>query len=559
MNRNSQAHFAVNPNVDIKRSVFDRSFDHKTTFNTGEIVPFFLDEVLPGDTFKIKTNFVVRMSTPIHPVLDNLYLDTFYFFVPNRLIWTHWKEFQGENNMSYWDSPAEYQVPQISSLTGFPKGSLMDYLGIPTEIGSSSIYFNHLPIRAYCLIWNEYFRDQNTMQPISITKGDATVNALTSSVFDSQLYPSSAQNGYYLMRAARFHDYFSSALPEPQKGDPVTISLLDDSLPITVGDTVTSFDGQVLFETTRGSTGNFYPLGISISSPGSGKALTQMDSPTSLGGSTTTFSQVTGSNLVADLTGTPVVSINELRQAFQLQKMLEKDARGGTRYTEILKTHFGVTSPDARLQRPEYLGGKRIPINISQVLQTSSTDETSPQGNTAAYSLTVDSDDSFTKSFVEHGYILGLAVIRPVHTYQYGVEPMWLRKKRTDFYMPVFASIGEQPILNSFIYLSTNQTQNNEVFGYQEAWADYRYKPNRVSGAFRSNYAQSLDVWHYADKYSSLPTLSAAWMFETPNNVDRTLAVGMETEDQFIADFYVENICTRPMPLYSIPGLIDHY
>lgn len=552
MNRNAESHFATLPNIDIKRSTFDRSTQLKTTFNAGKLIPIFVDEVLPGDTFALDTSCVIRMSTPIHPVMDNCYLDLYYFFVPNRILWEHWNEFMGENTTTAWEQTTEYEIPQITAPTGgWNKGTIADYLGIP--IGVANISVNHLPFRAYVEIWNEWFRDQNLQDPAFLTKEDATTTGT-----NGTQYQSDAQCGGEPLPVAKYHDYFTSALPEPQKGPAVTIPTMDNAKLTTgeyysVGDRIklgqdpnvedspiTNGIWNIVTDFTNSNTKN--QLGIN----------------TSQSQSNIIFGAIKGTNLYADLSTGTMATINQLRQAFQIQKLFEKDARGGTRYTEIIKSHFGVTSPDGRQQRPEYLGGKRIPINISQVLQTSSTDETSPQGNTAAFSLTGDTSSSFTKSFTEHGLIIGLCCVRTEHTYQQGIERMWNRKRRFDFYWPALANIGEQAILNKEIY-AQGTTQDDDAFGFQEAWAEYRYKPSRVSGAFRSTYSTPLDSWHYGDKYESLPILSDTFIRETQVNIDRTLAVQSQVEDQFIADFYFKNLCTRPMPLYSVPGLIDHH
>ncbi len=544
MNRNAESHFSINPtDIDIKRSTFDRSTQLKTTFNAGKLIPIFVDEVLPGDTFCMDTACVIRMSTPIHPVIDNCYMDTYFFFVPNRIIWNHWKEFNGENNETAWEQTTEYEIPQITApKDGWKKGSIADYMGIP--INTPNLSINHLPFRAYVKIWNDWFRDQNLQDPAYLTNEDATTTGTNGNV-----YQTDAQCGGEPLPVAKYHDYFTSALPEPQKG-PTVLLPLGNEAPLQTG-SMYNMTNPIKF-----AVNGYTP------EPNSQNVITS-DQQNNLQLGKTTFNDyqwhgtINQTNLYTDLSQATSATINQLRQAFQIQRLFEKDARGGTRYIEIIKSHFGVTSPDARQQRPEYLGGNRIPINVTQVLQTSSTDETSPQGNTAAYSLTANKSDSFTKSFTEHGYIIGLACIRTEHTYQQGIERMWNRRRRFDFYWPALANLGEQAILNKEIFAQGNNV-DDEAFGYQEAWAEYRYKPSRVSGAMRSTYAQSLDVWHYGDKYESLPILSDIWIRETTNNIDRTLAVQSSLEDQFIADFYFKNICTRPMPMYSVPGLIDH-
>ena len=574
MNRNSNSRFAQAPQVDIQRSTFDRSSGHKTTFNAGKLVPIYVDEVLPGDTFEMKTSAIIRGSTPIFPVMDNANLDIYFFYVPNRLVWAHWKEFNGENTTSKWEQTVEYSIPQMapplannSTPAGWEKGTLADYMGIPTQVGPGASQtnpeytVNHLPFRAYCLIWNEWFRDQNLQDPVLIDTGDSQTNGRhlipegNSITFENQ----AALKGANLLPVNKYFDYFTGALPEPQKGPDVllplgqtapVITMTEDIAGVTSANTGMRFISESPIKTQQkmaiNATGNGKGNGVLIGTVASGSPSEGNLIPT---------------NLYANLQEATSATINELRLAFQLQKLYERDARGGTRYIEIIKSHFGVTSPDARLQRPEYLGGERIPINIDQVIQTSGTMEgTTPQGNTGAYSLTGNQGSYFKHSFVEHGYVLGLACVRTEHTYQQGLEKIWNRKNRFDFYWPALANIGEQAILNKEIYLQASKATNEEAFGYQEAWAEYRYKPSRVSSAFRSNITSgSLDAWHYADYYDTLPKLSAEWIQETYKNVDRTLAVQSTLEDQYIADFWFKCKCTRPMPIYSIPGLIDHH
>ena len=553
MNRNTEAHFAQIPHADISRSKFYRNSDHKTTFNAGQLIPIYIDEVLPGDTHQMDMSALVRMSTPIFPTMDNLNVDYYFFFVPCRLVWNHWKEFMGENSSSYWAQETKYQIPQIickkgSGLkyAGFGPGSLCDYMGIPTNIDKLSI--NALPIRAYGLIWNEWFRDQNTQQPCQITKDETTIineghtaekmnNGESYSNFLKN-YVKNFQGGSFVLPVNKYHDYFTSCLPQPQKGEPVLLPMQGNA-PIglyTDAKLTQKVTGELGSGTVTGSysnTSDIFGTGFGIGN----KPIYAMG---------------------ADLSSVTGATINQLRQAFQIQKLLERDARGGTRYTEIIRAHFNVTSPDARQQRPEYLGGYRMPINITQVVQNSETTSTSPQGNTAAFSVSGMNRSMFTKSFTEHGYIIGLACVRTEHTYQQGIERMWSRKNRFDFYWPELANIGEQAVLNKELY-AQGTAADEEAFGYQEAWADYRYKPSRVSGDMRSNYAQTLDSWHYADYYTEQPKLSSTWMMETMSNIDRTLAVQSSTEDQFIADFYFKAQTTRPMPVYSVPGLIDHH
>lgn len=551
MSRNANSRFAVNPtNLDISRSRFPRHSDIKLTFNVGDVVPFYVDEVLPGDTHQIDTSKVIRLQTPATPFMDNVYLDCYYFFVPNRLVWEHWKEFQGENTKSAWIPEVTYSVPQlVSPAGGFAKGTLADYMGIPTKVAGLSV--NALPFRAYALIMNEWFRDQNLTDPLNIPTDDATRTGV-----NTGSSPSDVALGGLPFKAAKYHDYFTSALPAPQKGPDVGVGLAGTadvygsglSPLVGKGDPITQADLSTLTYNNKGSS--------AVLSPNSSSNVSDMSyaffEDKSKGGSPLGL---------ADLSSASSITVNELRMAFQLQKLYEKDARNGSRYIEILKGHFGVTSPDARLQRPEYLGGNRIPFNVNQVVSTAlagSAENVENLGTTGAYSLTVDHHSDFTRSFVEHGFVIGVCVARYDHSYQNGIERFWSRKTRFDYYFPVLANIGEQAILNKEIY-ADGSAKDSEVFGYQEAWADYRYKPSRVCGEMRSNAQTSLDVWHLADNYNACPALSDSWIREDKNNVDRVLTVASSVSDQIFADFYVQNFTTRPMPLYSIPGLIDHH
>jgi hypothetical protein len=551
LSRNENTRFALNPtNLDIARSTFRRDHSVKLSFNVGDVIPFYVDEVLPGDTFQLKTSMVARLQTLLTPMMDNLYLDTYFYFVPNRIVWQHWRELMGENTQSAWIPSVEYSVPQVTAPSGgWSIGSIADYMGIPTGVANLSV--NALPFRAYALIMNEWFRDENLSDPLNIPVDDATLAGS-----NGTNYITDVVKGGMPFKAAKFHDYFTSALPAPQKGPDVT-------LPVSGG---SNYPVRTLAESVSGSSDVPLQIRTFAQMPYNVVGVNKSGSPepgalnahvSTLPGNVESF---VPTNLWAINDGSvSAVTINQLRMAFQIQKLYEKDARGGTRYIEILKFHFGVTSPDARLQRPEYLGGNRIPVNINQVVQNSATQpDGTPLGDTAAFSVTTDVHGDFIKSFVEHGFVIGVMVARYDHTYQQGLERFWSRKDRLDYYFPVFANIGEQPILNKEIY-AQGTAQDDEVFGYQEAWADYRYKPSRVAGEMRSKAPASLDVWHLADEYTQLPKLSDAWIREDKTNVDRVLAVTSSVSNQMFADLYIQCKATRPMPVYSIPGLIDHH
>nr|DAF66393.1 MAG TPA: major capsid protein [Microviridae sp.] len=551
--RNMDSRFAINPQINISRSKFNRDSSVKTSFNVGQLIPFYFDEVLPGDTFQVKTSLVARLQPLVTAPMDNLYLDTYYFFVPNRIVWDHWRELNGENTESAWIPQTEYQVPQIIAPTGgWNIGTIADYFGIPT--GVSGISISALPFRAYSLIVNEWFRDQNLKDPLETPKSDATVTGV-----NTGNYITDCAKGGLPFTAAKLHDYFTSCLPAPQKGPDVTISTLSGVGPVVPGDvhSIPNIGTQWSVVSNNGldpRSNASYTAGVyfdSSNSPIQGSRMVTNDT------SWNASASLSPTNLYANISSLEAATVNQLRMAFQLQKLYEKDARGGTRYQEMLKTHFGVTSPDARLQRPEYLGGERLPININQVIQNSSTTDVSPQGNIAGYSVTSDSHGDFIRSFTEHGMIIGLCVARYEHTYQQGINRFWTKKSRTDFYLPVLANIGEQPVFNREIYAQGTEI-DEEVFGYQEAWADYRYKPSIVTGEMRSNHNKSLDSWHFADDYDALPHLSSDWINEDGAPVDRALAVQSSVANQIFADFFIQNETTRPMPVYSIPGLIDH-
>lgn len=543
MNRNVESHFGHIATKDIRRSKFKRDCSLKTTLNTGKIYPIYIDEVLPGDTAKIHVDSLVRMTTPIYPVMDNAWMDTYFFFVPRRLVWEHWREFMGENTTDAWTQETEYQIPQLKApKDGWNTKSLACYLG--ARAGVDNISIDACYTRAYTLIYNEWFRNQNLSEPaeLSLSDSDTTGSNGNDEVVDMQ-------KGGCFATAVKYADYFTRALPEPQKGPDIYIPI-GTTAPVfageqrQMGENVKSLSWQYMNSGTEDWT--------DYSETNNVLTATYGETNSTYSSTEAIADKATPNNLWADLENAAGATINQLRQAFAVQRMYELDARGGTRYIEILATHFGVNSPDGRQQRPEYLGGKRIPINITQVVQQSSTDATTPQGNTAAMSLTIDNHDCFTKSFTEHGIIMGLAVIRTEHTYQQGIPRILSRKNRTDFYWPALANIGETYIKNKEIF-AQGTSEDEEAFGYQEAWAEYRYGINRVTGELNSDYTTPLDSWTYADNYTELPTLGNEWVKETDQNVARTLAI--QNQDQFIADFYFDQTWIRPMPIYSIPSL----
>lgn len=533
-----------------------------TTINEGELVPIYCDEVLPGDTAKVQLNGLIRMSTPIYPVMDNAYMDTYFFFVPCRLLWEHWENMFGENDTNYWAEKTEYSTPTctIGGTSGLKNGTLGDYFGLPTDV-KNAIKVNALPARAYAMIYNEWFRDENIEAPLMLgykksddggTDTNPTAGGIhsvnepdeTTKTNEAEIYARKPA------KAGKFHDYFTSCLPSPLKSDPVEISLTGNA-PIGMfrdSDLTISFDLDK--KIYMNGSGEATPKAQLWPNNKGGKT-TVLDGATTSGGTT-----VSGAYLGADLSSVSTISVQDLRMAIALQHIFEADARNGTRYREFLSGTWGVTSPDSRLQIPEYIGGQRIAINVNQVVQTSQTDPTTGQalGNTAAYSLTTCSKQMVDYAATEYGYIIGLAVVRVEHSYQQGLATKWTRGGRFTYYDPRLAALGEQPVYNREIY-AQGTAEDNEIFGYQEAWADYRYKPSYVTGEMRSNYQTSLDAWHYADDYDKLPRLSAEWIQEGTQNIDRTIAVTSAKSHQFLCDFYFTEDWYREMPIYSIPGI----
>lgn len=557
MNRNEDNRFAYIPaNVDISRSVFNR--DHKVvfSFNVGECIPFYVDEVIPGDTFSVNTAKVVRMQPLVAPIMDNVYLDTYYFFVPYRLLWNHWINFMGENTATAWIPAVEYTQPQITVPSGgFDVGTIADYMGVPPKTGAGKT-ISALPFRAYAKICDDWFRDENLMNPVHLYVDDTTRTGVNTGdqVTDIEL-------GGKPFISCKYHDYFTSALPGAQKAAPSQVQFaLDGLLPVNAYTSKSNLTAGTAKDSAFNDIRFLNIDGTNYATPtGEHNVVLDGTNMKVLSGTTTgSIANITPNNLFASLNHTSVFDINSLRQAFQIQKFYERQARGGTRYIEIIKSFFNVDSPDARLQRSEYLGGNRLPLNVSQVEQTSASQiGLTPQGNLTGISATGDVNSDFTKSFTEHGIVIGIACARYHHTYQQGLERFWSRKTKFDHYWPVFANLGEQAIMTKEIYFGVSD--DTSVFGYQEAWADYRYKPSRVAGEMRSVHTTPLDSWHLADNYASQPYLSDTWIREDKTMLDRCLAVTSAVSNQLIADFYITCHAARPMPLYSVPGLIDHH
>lgn len=575
MNNEQLNHFSRSPvDLDIGRSVFHRPKRRLTTLNTSQLIPLMAEEVLPGDSVKLKVSSLIRMATPLHPVMDNAVADIHFYFCPNRQVWEHWREFMGENTSSYWTPSVSYTVPQIScptaggdnvqgsSVKGFAKGSIGDYLAVPIKRDFGTV--SHLPFRHYVNIWNNYYRDQNTMSPANFSTGDSTVAG--SNVGDywaaggSRIgsYEYYINNGGYVIYAqtggaplpvCRLHDRFSSCLPSPQKGPSVLMPLGVKAPVVPDNGTDAHWFSPVWYDSSKVGPVDGVLFGGSNSLLGG----TNYD-PTD-----TRTGNVAQLALKADLSQATAASVNSLRNAFMLQRYYEKLARGGSRYFEMIRSFFGVVVPDLTVQIPEFLGGRRFPINMTQVAQTSSTDAVSPQGNLSAYSLTTDvSDDVFTKSFTEHGYLFAVCCIRTEHSYSQGIPRHFSRKQFADFYVPTFANAPEQPIYNRELYVKGDSTDAG-VFGYQEAWSEYRYAQPEITGEFRPDYGSGvgLDTYHYGDDYPDTPVLSAGWIAEPLRPFNRTLAV--KDHDQFLCDFVFDMTWVRVMPVYSVPGLLDHH
>ena len=557
MNRNNERHFNQIPKMKASRTRFNRDQTILTTFDSGKLIPFYVDEVLPGDTFNVNTSAIIRMTTPKYPVMDDAFIDFYYFYCPNRILWDDFKYFMGEVESTPWLPTKTYKVPEIEIKTtegGLAKpveGTILDYMGIPTKI-KKNFKINALPIRAYVKIWNEFFRDENVDNEATIktTSEDVIYDTGTNSGTEEAATLAdrlgNAYKGGFCLPVNKFHDYFTSCLPYPQRGPEVTLPL-NGNAPVGLykNDKLTEFGTvgnktEIYFNETNRA-------GI-LNSGNTDRLSTAIGSTLPKGGETDL------AFLGANLSAVTAVTINDLRKAVAVQQYYEALARGGSRYREQVQALWDVVISDKTVQVPEYLGGGRYHVNINQIVQTSGqqTDNNTPIGETGAMSVTPINESSFTKSFEEHGFVIGVCCVRHNHSYQQGLERFWSRKDRLDYYVPQFANLGEQPVKKKEIML-TGEATDEETFGYQEAWADYRMKPNRVSGKMRSNATGTLDFWHYADNYKTVPTLSQGWMAEGKEEIARTLIV--QDEPQFFGAIRVANKTTRRMPLYSVPGL----
>lgn len=545
--------FSDAPAMYMKRTKFDRSHVYKTTFNSGKLIPVFVDEVLPGDTTRMSVNYFARLATPIKPIMDNIYLDWFFFFVPNRLVWEHWQNFCFEQEDP--DDSTDYVIPAImanDNKNNSYVGSLWDYFGLPLNTPNTITGVSALPFRAVYLIWNEWFRDENLQKSVKIQKGDTNevVNSTRVSDQPSWLFKSGTGifPGYPCPPRGKRHDYFTSALPWTQKGPGVSIGLAGTA------DLVLSSNNNPILFSGGGGKSAFENMPVYSAKIGSEVDIQGYTGEISNKGYLKFGSDV-GLKGYADLDSSSIFTINSLRTAFQMQKFYERLARGGSRYTEVLRSFFGVVSPDARLQRPEFLGSFTKMVNVNPIAQTSATDDTSPQGNLSAYGVTAAKFHGFTKSFVEHGYIIGFVSARADLTYQQGINKMWLRSTVYDFYWPTFAHLGEQAIELREIYAQGSEADTT-VFGYQERYAEYRYKPSQITGKFRSVVNGTLDKWHLSQFFKNAPTLNEEFIVENPP-MERIIAVPSEPE--FLLDVGFRYITVRPMPMFGTPGLVDHF
>lgn len=552
MNRNNERHFNQIPQMKASRTRFNRDQTILTTFDAGKLIPFYVDEVLPGDTFSVDTAAIIRMTTPKYPVMDDSFIDFYYFFCPNRILWDNFKYFMGEVEDTPWMPTKAYSVPQIkingtNTKPAPDERSILDYMGVPTKV-KKPFSINALPIRAYIKIWNEFFRDENVDNAAVLKTDDADVNYEFGDENSVQEAENNAYKGGNLLPVNKFHDYFTSCLPYPQRGPDVTLPMTGNAQIVWPNDADTMANGDIF----KKGTGNLENIPIntdmtiaaSKNNNKSGKAIV-------LFGGQKNPSEINYSGMQADLSTVTAATVNQLRQAISVQQYYEALARGGSRYREQVQALWNVIISDKTVQVPEYLGGGRYHVNINQIVQTAENDK-SPLGETGAMSVTPINESSFTKSFEEHGFVIGVCCVRHNRSYQQGLERFWSREDRLDYYVPQFANIGEQPVKKKEIML-TGEASDEETFGFQEAWADYRMKPNRVSGLMRSNATGTLDFWHYGDYYESVPTLSQEWMEEGKKEIARTLVV--ENEPQFFGAIRVANKTTRRMPLYSVPGL----